>query len=55
MNQPAALLLSLLMLAAFALGAGGAYLVLGRGERRKGALMIVAALVALANVLIWVA
>lgn len=52
MAQPGSLALSLLMLATFALGAGGLYLLIARGERRKGALMILAALVALANALI---
>lgn len=55
MNRPAGALFSLLMLAAFALAAGGLSLILKRGERRKGGLMLLAALVALANVLIWVA
>ncbi len=46
-------LLSIAILAAFALIAGGAWLVLKRGERKQGGLMILAALVLLANVLIW--
>jgi len=53
MTGPGALTLSILMIAAFALTAGGAWLVLKRREPRKGALMIVAALVMLGNVLIW--
>ena len=46
-------LLSVTMLAALALFAGAAVLWVKRGERRKALLMIVAALVALANVAIW--
>ena len=37
------------MIAAFALTAGGVYLILKRREPRKGALMIVAAIVMLGN------
>ncbi|WP_343521243.1 hypothetical protein [Sphingomonas sp.] len=44
--------LAILMVAAFALVWGGARLV-RKGERQKGVLMIVCALVALGNVLIW--
>ena len=47
-----ATVLAILMLAAFALLWGGVRLI-GRGERRKGALMILCAAVALGNVLIW--
>ncbi len=47
-------ILSLLMLAGFALGGGGVHLVVRRRENRKqGWLMIVAALVMFANVAIW--
>ena len=46
------LVLSILMLAAFALLAGGAFL-WRRGQRKQAGLMGIAALVALANVLIW--
>lgn len=46
--------LSLTMLAAILL-MGGAFMLYRRGERRKALLMAVAALVALANVVIWVA
>lgn len=53
MTGTSALMLSILMLAAFALSAGGAYLILKRRDRRKGVLMIVAALVMLGNVVIW--
>jgi hypothetical protein len=44
--------LAILMLAAFALAWGGVRLI-RRGERQKGVLMVVCALVALGNVLIW--
>lgn len=47
------LLLSLTMLSAVALIAGGVVLWVKRGEKRKALLMMVAALVALANVAIW--
>jgi hypothetical protein len=47
-----ATLLSILMIAAFALAAGGLYLIASRRDRRKGSLMLVAAAVAIANVLI---
>lgn len=47
------LLLSLTMLAALALLAGAFVLWRRKGERRKALLMVVAALVALANVAIW--
>ncbi|PJI90426.1 hypothetical protein DAH55_07150 [Sphingomonas koreensis] len=47
-----ATVLAILMLAAFALAWGGVRLI-RRGERQKGVLMIVCALVALGNVLIW--
>lgn len=47
------LALSLMMFAALALLAGAAVLWVKRGERRKALLMVVAALVALANVAIW--
>jgi uncharacterized membrane protein YozB (DUF420 family) len=47
-----AVLLSIAMLGAFALIIGGAVLI-RRGNRRKGVLMLVAAAVLLVNVLIW--
>jgi hypothetical protein len=55
MTGPDAALLSVLMLAAFALTIGGLYLVFGRKQRKQGLLMLLAAVVALANVLIWTA
>jgi LPXTG-motif cell wall-anchored protein len=53
MTGPGSATLSILMIAAFLLAAGGLYLILKRGERAKGALMILAGLVALGNVLVW--
>ncbi|MEA3001690.1 MAG: hypothetical protein QOH81_478 [Sphingomonadales bacterium] len=48
-----ATLLSIAVLAAFLLIAGGLWLIVKGGDRKRGALMAVAALVLLANVLIW--
>lgn len=45
--------MAIAMIAAFALVGGGLHLMIRRGERRKGALMLVAALVIVANVAIW--
>jgi hypothetical protein len=45
--------LSILMIAAFALAAGGVHLLVKRKDRTKGILMLVAAAVALGNVLVW--
>lgn len=53
MHNVAVTALSLAVIAAFALAGGGAYLLIGRRERRQGVLMLVAALVLFANVLIW--
>lgn len=44
--------MSLLMLAGFALAAGGTYLIAKRKDRRRGVLMLVAALVMWGNVAI---
>ncbi len=52
MTGTAAFLLSIMVLAAFALVGGGIYLILKGGDRRKGALMLVAALVLIGNVAI---
>ena len=46
-------LLSLAVLAAFALAGGGLYLLAKKRDRKQGLLMILAAAVLLANVLIW--
>jgi hypothetical protein len=48
-----ATMLSLLMLSAFALLAGAAYLWRKRGERRRPLLMLVLAAIMLGNVAIW--
>ena len=55
MGALATAILAVSMIGAFILAAGGARLILARRERRKGALMLVAALVILANVAIWAA
>lgn len=47
------ILLSIAMVSVFALGAGGVYLWAKRGEKQRGLLMLAAAIVILANVLIW--
>ena len=46
-------MLSIAVLAAFALVVGGLWLLIKRGDRKQGGLMILAALVLFANVLIW--
>jgi hypothetical protein len=46
-------LLSISMLAVFALALGGGWMVVKRAEKKQGVLMLIAALVLLANVLIW--
>lgn len=54
MNRPMTdILLSILMLAGFALTAGGIYLLTTGKNRRQGALMLVAAAVMFGNALIW--
>ena len=52
MQTVAATALSLAILAAVALAAGGLWLIAKGGNRKQGALMLVAAAVVLANVLI---
>jgi len=47
------LLLGIMMIAAFALTGGGLWMAARLGEKKKGALMLVAALVLFGNVLIW--
>ncbi|MBW8911677.1 MAG: hypothetical protein JF564_07300 [Sphingomonas sp.] len=49
----AALILSMLMVAAILLGAGGIWLLAKGRDRKRGILMLVAAIVMFANVLIW--
>jgi LPXTG-motif cell wall-anchored protein len=53
MTGPGATFLAILMIAAFALAAGGVYLLVKRRDRGKGLLMLLAAAVMLGNVLIW--
>ena len=55
LTGPATYLLSIMVLAAFALVGGGLYLLVKRRDTKRGALMLVAALVLLANVVIWTA
>jgi hypothetical protein len=45
--------LSLAVIAAFALTGGGVYLLVAKGDRKRGLLMLMAAAVLFANVLIW--
>jgi hypothetical protein len=49
----AAFLLSIAVLAAFVLAAGGVWLIVRAADPKRGALMLLAALVTLANVAIW--
>jgi hypothetical protein len=53
MTQIAAGALGLAMIAAFVLIAGGAKLAMSAADRKRGVLMILAALVLIGNVLIW--
>lgn len=55
LTGPASTLLSIMVLAAFALAGGGLYFLAKRRDTKKGVLMLVAALVLLANVVIWTA
>jgi len=52
-SASASALLSVLMIAAFLLGAGGIWLIAKRRDLRKGVLMLITALVMLGNVLVW--
>lgn len=52
MTGASSLIMSLLMLAGFALAAGGVYLIAKKRDRRRGLLMLVAALVMWGNVAI---
>lgn len=52
-SGPGSILLSIVMIATFLLGAGGLWLIVKRRDAKKGVLMLVAALVLLGNVLIW--
>ena len=51
MTEPA--LLSISMLAIFALALGGGWMIAKRHQTKQGVLMLVAALVLLGNVMIW--
>lgn len=53
MNGPAALTLSLLMLAGLLLGGGGVWMMVSKRDYKRGWLMIIAATVMFANVAIW--
>ena len=53
MTGPAALTLSLLMLAGVLLSAGGIVLIVRKGDRKRAVLMLVAGLVMFGNVAIW--
>lgn len=53
MAGPSPLVLSLLMIAFAVLSGGGLWVLIKRGHRGRGVLMIVAGLVMLGNVLIW--
>lgn len=53
MKEIAAAALSIAVIAAFALVAGGAWLLVKRKERKQGVLMLIAAAVLFGNVLIW--
>ena len=53
MSGPGALLLSIAMIAAFLLAAGGIALIARGADRKKGLLMGLAALVLAGNVLVW--
>jgi hypothetical protein len=53
MTEFAATLLSIAVLATFALVLGAAYLLVRRKERKQSVLMLVAAAVLFANVLVW--
>lgn len=48
-----ATLLSIMVITAFLLGAGGMWMIVKRRDLKKGLLMLVAALILLGNVLIW--
>ena len=52
MTGASSLILSVLMLVGFALAAGGTFLIVKRRDRRRGILMLIAALVMWGNVAI---
>ncbi len=47
------LAVAIAIVAIFALGAGGSWMITGRKDRQRGVLMIICALVILGNVLLW--
>ena len=53
MTGPGPIVLSILMIAAFLLAAGGVHMIVRRKARGKGILMLLAAAVAVGDVLIW--
>ena len=53
MQGAGSLFLSIMMIAAFLLAWGGVYLLVKRRDRKKGTLMLIAAAVAVGNVLVW--
>jgi hypothetical protein len=53
MNGPAAIVLSVLMLAGLLLGGGGIWMMVSKRDHKRGWLMIIAATVMFANVAIW--
>jgi hypothetical protein len=53
MNGPGDFALSLLMLAGVALSGGGVWLIVKGRDRKRGALMLIAAAVLFANAVIW--
>ena len=52
-TSPGSLILSILTIASFLLGAGGMWLIVRKRDLKRGLLMLVAALVMLGNALIW--
>ena len=53
MTGASAIFLSILMIAAFLLTLGGIHLLVKKKDRKRGILMLVAAAVAIGNVLVW--
>ena len=53
MSGPGSALLSIMMIAVFALAAGGFHVLVNRKDRKRGLLMVATAAVIMVNVLIW--
>jgi len=53
MTGASATFLSILVIAAFLLAWGGIHLIVKQQDKKKGTLMLIAAAVALGNVLVW--